>query len=90
MFSLLTIFSCNPNKNQSETHQNTSSEEISFKYSTKNKNFVSAHRGGSGIHDFPENCVETFEHLYQKGIQIFEIDVAETKDNQLILMHDNS
>ena len=90
MFSLLTIFSCNPKKNQSETHQNTSFEEISFKYSTKNKNFVSAHRGGSGIHGFPENCVETFEHLYQKGIQIFEIDVAETKDNQLILMHDNS
>ena len=90
IFSLLTIFSCNPKKNQSETHQNTSSEEISFKYSTKNKNFVSAHRGGSGIHDFPENCVETFEHLYQKGIQIFEIDVAETKDQQLILMHDNS
>ena len=90
MFSLLTIFSCNPNKNQSEIHQNNTSEEITFKYSTKNKNFVSAHRGGSGIHGFPENCIETLDHLYQKGIQIFEIDVAETKDNQLILMHDNS
>ncbi len=90
ILSLLSIVSCNPNKNQSETHQNISSEEISFKYSTKNKNFVSAHRGGSGINGFPENCVETFEHLYQKGIQIFEIDIAETKDNQLVLMHDNS
>ena len=89
MFSLLTIFSCNPNKNQTETSQNTLSEVISFKYSTKNKNFVSAHRGGSGIHSFPENCVETFEYLFQKGIRIFEIDVAETKDKQLILMHDN-
>lgn len=90
ILSLLTVFSCNPNKNKTETAQNTSSEVISFKYSTKNKNFVSAHRGGSGIHGFPENCVETFEHLFQKGIQIFEIDIAETKDKQLILMHDNS
>lgn len=90
ILSLLTFFHCKPNKNQSEIYQNTSPKEISFKYSTKNKNVVSAHRGGSGIKGFPENCIETFEHLYQKGIQIFEIDIAETKDKQLILMHDNS
>ncbi|MCA4775529.1 glycerophosphodiester phosphodiesterase family protein [Empedobacter stercoris] len=90
VLSLLTIFSCNPEKKQPESNHTTSSEVISFKYSTKNKNYVSAHRGGSGIHGFPENCIETLEHLYQNGIQIFEIDVAETKDEQLILMHDNS
>ncbi|MFV0211634.1 glycerophosphodiester phosphodiesterase family protein [Empedobacter falsenii] len=90
VLSLLIIFSCNPEKKQPESNHTTSSEVISFKYSTKNKNYVSAHRGGSGIHGFPENCIETLEHLYQNGIQIFEIDVAETKDEQLILMHDNS
>lgn len=90
VLSLLTIFSCNPEKKQPESNHTTSPEVISFKYSTKNKNYVSAHRGGSGIHGFPENCIETLEHLYQNGIQIFEIDVAETKDEQLILMHDNS
>ncbi|CAM3407076.1 glycerophosphodiester phosphodiesterase family protein [Empedobacter stercoris] len=90
VLSLLTVFSCNPEKKQPESNHTTSSEVISFKYSTKNKNYVSAHRGGSGIHGFPENCIETLEHLYQNGIQIFEIDVAETKDEQLILMHDNS
>lgn len=90
ILSLLAVFSCNPNKSQAEQNQHPSSDVISFKYSTKNKNFVSAHRGGSGIKGFPENCIETFDYLSQKGIQIFEIDVAETKDNQLILMHDNS
>ncbi|MFV0195930.1 glycerophosphodiester phosphodiesterase family protein [Empedobacter falsenii] len=90
VLSLLIIFSCNPEKKQPKSNHTTSSEVISFKYSTKNKNYVSAHRGGSGIHGFPENCIETLEHLYQNGIQIFEIDVAETKDEQLILMHDNS
>ncbi len=90
ILSLLAVFSCNPNKSQTEQNQHTSSDVISFKYSTKNKNFVSAHRGGSGIKGFPENCIETFDYLAQKGIQIFEIDIAETKDNQLILMHDNS
>ncbi|WP_282629867.1 glycerophosphodiester phosphodiesterase family protein [Empedobacter sedimenti] len=90
ILSLLTISACNPKSNQTETTTHSTAQNISFNYSAKNKNYVSAHRGGSGIKGYPENSVETFEYLYQKGIQIFEIDVAETKDLQLILMHDNS
>jgi len=90
ILSLLAISACNPKSTQSETITHSTAQNISFNYSAKNKNYVSAHRGGSGIKGYPENSVETFEHLYQKGIQIFEIDVAETKDQQLILMHDNS
>ena len=90
ILSLLTISACNPKSNQTETTTHSTAQNISFNYSAKNKNYVSAHRGGSGIKGYPENSVETFEYLYQKGIQIFEIDVAETKDQQLILMHDNS
>ncbi|WP_313374641.1 glycerophosphodiester phosphodiesterase family protein [Chishuiella sp.] len=88
-FSIL-IFSCQPKKSTIGNTQQNKSEEINFKYLTKNKNYVSAHRGGSGIDDYPENCIETFNHLYNNGIKIFEIDIAETKDKKLILMHDNS
>ena len=87
----LTIFySCNPTTNQIKDASINSSDEITFKYSTKNKNYVSAHRGGSGIINYPENCIETFDYLHKKGIQIFEIDISETKDQHLVLMHDNS
>ena len=87
----LTIFySCNPTTNQVKDTSINSSDEITFKYSTKNKNYVSAHRGGSGIINYPENCIETFDYLHKKGIQIFEIDISETKDQHLVLMHDNS
>ena len=87
----LTIFySCNPTTNQVKDASINSSDEITFKYSTKNKNYVSAHRGGSGITNYPENCIETFDYLHKKGIQIFEIDISETKDQHLVLMHDNS
>ena len=87
----LTIFySCNPTTNQVKDTSINSSDEITFKYSTKNKNYVSAHRAGSGITNYPENCIETFDYLHKKGIQIFEIDISETKDQHLVLMHDNS
>lgn len=90
IFSLLIVCGCNP-KNQSKgSEQLLNQNQIRFEYSSKVKNLVSAHRGGSGIKNFPENCIETFTYLYQQGIQIFEIDVAETKDQQLVLMHDNS
>ncbi len=88
--NLIIFYSCNPTTNQVKDAKINSSDEITFKYSTKNKNYVSAHRGGSGVTNYPENCIETFDYLHKKGIQIFEIDVSETKDQHLVLMHDNS
>lgn len=90
ILNLTISYSCNPTTNQVKDASINSSNEITFKYSTKNKNYVSAHRGGSGITNYPENCIETFDYLHKKGIQIFEIDVSETKDQHLVLMHDNS
>lgn len=49
---------------------------------------IAAHRGGPDT-GFPENAIETFEHGFDKGIRVFEIDVAETKDGVLTLMHDD-
>lgn len=89
-FILLLFWNCNPNNEAKNIKQVSNQTELNFRYNQKQKNLVSAHRGGSGIENYPENAIETMQFLYEKGIQIFEIDVAKTKDNQLILMHDNS
>jgi len=49
---------------------------------------VSAHRGGP-YPGFPENAIETFEHVLKYTPAIIELDVAMTKDSVLILMHDD-
>lgn len=90
IIGLLVIYSCSPKNNSEITVSKEPSELPQLKYLTKNENFVSAHRGGSGIKGYPENCIETLEYLFKNGIQIFEIDIAETKDRNLVLMHDNS
>ncbi len=61
-----------------------------FKASKSDYPNISVHRGGKGIKDYPENCLETIQHVNDSISAIFEIDVAQTKDGILILMHDNS
>lgn len=46
------------------------------------------HRGGP-TRDYPENAVETLQRTFNAGTRAMEIDIAETKDNQLVLMHDD-
>ena len=46
------------------------------------------HRGGP-TRDYPENAIETFARTYEAGTKVLEIDIAETKDRQLVLMHDD-
>ncbi|MEN2284376.1 glycerophosphodiester phosphodiesterase family protein [Algoriphagus sp. SE2] len=49
---------------------------------------VSAHRGGP-YPGYPENAIETFEHVLKYTSAIIEFDVAMTKDSVLVLMHDD-
>jgi len=49
---------------------------------------IAAHRGGPDK-GYPENAIETFQHGFDRGIRVFEIDVAETRDGVLTLMHDD-
>lgn len=49
---------------------------------------IAAHRGGPAG-SFPENAIETMQNAHDKGIRVFEIDVAESRDGVLFLMHDN-
>jgi glycerophosphoryl diester phosphodiesterase len=49
---------------------------------------VVAHRGGP-TRDFPENAIETFQRTWKAGTHAMEIDIAETRDGKLVLMHDD-
>jgi glycerophosphodiester phosphodiesterase len=55
------------------------------------KPIVSAHRGGGGeqLKGYPENCLESIQYLSKKGIHSFEIDIFESADGDLLLMHDD-
>ena len=47
---------------------------------------ICAHRGASDTH--PENTLAAFREAIMLGAQMIEFDVALTKDNHAILMHD--
>ena len=49
---------------------------------------IAAHRGGPAP-GYPENAIETMQFNFDNGVRIFEIDVAETRDGVLTLMHDD-
>ena len=46
------------------------------------------HRGGP-TRDFPENAIETLERTLKAGTRAMEVDIGETKDGKLVLMHDD-
>lgn len=50
---------------------------------------LAAHRGGPAP-GFPENAVETLEHALSGAAFIMEVDVAESRDGTLFLMHDRT
>ncbi|MEO1449604.1 MAG: glycerophosphodiester phosphodiesterase family protein [Bacteroidota bacterium] len=62
-----------------------------FHYEPGRETLISAHRGGKGLAGYPENCLETMQHVQQQiPNAIFEVDIAQTSDGVLVLMHDNS
>ncbi|WP_299125808.1 glycerophosphodiester phosphodiesterase family protein [uncultured Winogradskyella sp.] len=61
-----------------------------FKASNKDFPIISVHRGGKNLKNYPENCLETIKYVNDSISAIYEVDVAQTKDGQLVLMHDNS
>jgi len=50
---------------------------------------ISAHRGGPAP-GFAENAIPTFERTLSLAPAIMEVDIARTRDNVLVLMHDDS
>lgn len=58
-------------------------------YTEQRVPLISAHRGGP-TENFPENAIETFQHIASKMPVIIECDIALTKDSALVLMHDQT
>ena len=47
---------------------------------------VIAHRGGAGL--FPENTLYAFQSSWKLGVDVLEMDIRETSDGKLVVMHD--
>lgn len=47
-----------------------------------------AHRGASGKGLAPENTLAAFEQAIQLGVDVIEIDLRATRDQQLVVLHD--
>ena len=45
-----------------------------------------AHRGG--VKDFPENTLYAYAEAALAGVDVLEMDVYQTKDNELVILHD--
>ena len=56
--------------------------------SHQNPVLIAAHRGDSS--SAPENTLAAFEKAIEMGADFIELDVAETKDGVLVILHDNS
>lgn len=50
---------------------------------------VSAHRGGPGP-GYPENALATLAHTFAEAPVMLEVDVHQTADGELVLIHDES
>ena len=91
LFALvLVVLGCNDSKIATDTRVRESQLIEIFKASNTNYPNISVHRGGRGLINYPENCLETLQYVNDSISAIYEIDVAETKDRQLVLMHDNA
>ena len=62
--------------------------EFSLRNFPHNKVMVVAHRGD--WRNAPENSLQAVENCIDMGVDMVEIDLKKTKDNQLIIMHDNT
>ncbi|WP_397362435.1 glycerophosphodiester phosphodiesterase family protein [Olleya sp. R77988] len=97
IFLLISLVSCkdkNPDVSVSaetvEVNKKQSALIESFKYNPKDDLIISVHRGGKGLQHYPENCLETLKYINDSIPAIYEIDIAQTRDNVLVLMHDNT
>jgi glycerophosphoryl diester phosphodiesterase len=49
---------------------------------------IHAHRGG--MLEYEENTINALKETYERGIRGYEIDIRQTKDGKLVLLHDAS
>lgn len=94
--SLLILGSCNNNKVMEKPKSVEPSpgipsiqEKIANLRDSKNKEvLVVAHRGD--WRNAPENSLQAIQNCIDMGVDMVEIDIRETKDGELVLMHDET
>ena len=89
LLSLLLLLGVVACKNSSTGQFTPQKDVITNQIYFAEKPIVSAHRAGKGIAGYPENCLQTIQYLSKKGIHSFEIDIFESADGDLMLMHDD-
>ncbi len=88
---IIGFLGCKDSKTSTEANVIIDSKLIEvFKASNSTYPKISVHRGGKALRNYPENCLETLQYVNDSISAIYEIDVAQTKDGQLVLLHDNS
>ncbi len=58
-----------------------------MKFKAKNKILITGHRGNPSV--FPENTAASFQSAVACGVDMVKTDIHLTKDNVLIIMHDD-
>ena len=61
---------------------------ISLNADHMNKVTITAHRGSSG--KAPENTLAAFEKAVEDGADVIELDVRQTSDGEIVVMHDEN
>lgn len=90
-FLLISFLACKEsNRYDNDFATNKSKLVEVFKVSNDNYPNISVHRGGKGLLNYPENCLETIQYINDSISAMYEVDVGQTKDGKLVLMHDNS
>jgi len=88
---VIVFFGCKYAKEETPSSSTVKSKLVEvFRVSKDSYPNISVHRGGKGLKDYPENALETIQYVSDSISAIFEIDVAQTKDGQLVLMHDSA
>jgi glycerophosphoryl diester phosphodiesterase len=93
VIGLVTVSGCESGKSSGDQELHTLPIETPddvynyFRYRGENPRLISGHRGGEKK-GYPENCIETFEHVLRYTPATFEIDPRLTKDSVIVLMHD--
>lgn len=94
---LILIVSCKKENSNTSSSNEVETQTIkksilieTFKYTPNATPIISVHRGGKSIKNYPENCLETLQYVNDSIPAIYEIDIAQTTDNKLVLLHDNS
>jgi glycerophosphoryl diester phosphodiesterase len=84
---IIIIASCKVVENKSKVKGPSIEELIQNLEDSQNKEIiVVAHRGD--WRNAPENSLQAIENCIKMGVDMVEIDVQETKDGHLVLMHD--